>query len=92
MKKKIDYKMLCDLLMIPVYDGETPEQAVERCGIKQEVIPDAELIEIKYYNGLLPWAKLQTNIKSLDALRQKIINVLYATINLTIFGAKSPYR
>jgi len=92
MKKKIDYKMLCDLLMIQVYEGETPEQALERVGIKQEHIPDQELVEIKYYNGLLPWAKLQTSIKSLDALRQKIITVLNKTINLTIFGAKSPYR
>ena len=32
MKKKIDYKMLSDLLMIPVYEGETPEWAVEKMG------------------------------------------------------------
>ena len=30
MKKKIDYKMLCDLIMVSVYEGETPEQALDR--------------------------------------------------------------
>lgn len=92
MKKKIDYKMLCDLIMVSVYEGETPEQALERVGIKQETIPDQEIISIKHHNGLLPWAKLQTNIKSLEELRNRIISVLNKTINLTIFGAKSPYR
>src|SRR5690554_4256247 len=92
MKKKINFQMLCDLLMISVYDGETHEQALERVGIKQEVIPPQEIVSIKHNKGLLPWAKLQTNVKSLEELRDRIITVLNKTINLTIFGAKSPYR
>lgn len=36
MKKKIDYKMLSDLLMIPVYEGETPERTVREVGAKDK--------------------------------------------------------
>lgn len=43
MKKKIDYKMLSDLLMIPVYEGETPEQALEKWEQKTRIFTNRQM-------------------------------------------------